>query len=61
MRLPEGRMSSPRELLQQLLERRDLSEAQAQELLVHLADAQLPPAMSGAILAALTRQGRGRG
>jgi anthranilate phosphoribosyltransferase len=50
-------MSSPRELLQQLLERRDLSEPQAQELLVHLADGQLPPAMSGAILAALTAKG----
>ena len=50
-------MSSPRELLQQLLERRDLSESQAAELLVHLADAQLPLAMSGAILAALTAKG----
>ncbi len=50
-------MSSPRDLLQLLLERRNLSEAQAQELLGHLADAQLPPAMSGAILAALTAKG----
>ncbi len=50
-------MSSPRELLQQLLERRDLSEAQAQGLLEHLADAQLPAAMSGALLAALTAKG----
>ena len=58
---PGRRMSSPRELLQQLLERRNLSESQAQELLVQLADAQLPAAMSGAILAALHRQGRGRG
>jgi anthranilate phosphoribosyltransferase len=50
-------MSSPRELLQLLVARRNLTEAQAQELLGHLADAQLPPAMSGAILAALTAKG----
>jgi anthranilate phosphoribosyltransferase len=50
-------MSTPRELLQQLLERRDLTEAQAQELLAHLTDVQLPAAMSGAILAALTTKG----
>jgi anthranilate phosphoribosyltransferase len=54
---PEVRMSSPRELLQQLLERRDLTEPQAQELLEHLADARLPAAMSGALLAALTAKG----
>jgi anthranilate phosphoribosyltransferase len=50
-------MSLPRELLQQLIERRDLTEAQAQDLLAHLADPQLPAAMSGAILAALTAKG----
>jgi anthranilate phosphoribosyltransferase len=50
-------VSSPRELLQLLLERRNLSESQAQALLEHLADAQLPAAMSGAILAALTAKG----
>jgi len=50
-------MSSPRDLLQLLIERRDLTESQAQELLEHLADAQLPAAMSGAILAALTAKG----
>ena len=48
---------SPRELLQQLLERRDLSQAQAEGLLVHLTDPQLPPAMAGALLAALSGKG----
>jgi anthranilate phosphoribosyltransferase len=50
-------MALPRELLQQLLERRDLSQAQAEELLAHLTDPQLPPAMAGAILAALSTKG----
>ena len=50
-------MSSPRELLQQLLERRDLTQLQAEELLAHLTDSELPPAMAGAILAALTTKG----
>ena len=45
-------MSSPRELLQQLLERRDLSQRQAEELLTELTDLQTPPAMAGAMLAA---------
>jgi anthranilate phosphoribosyltransferase len=57
MRLPGPDMSPPRELLQWLLERRNLSEAQSQELLAHLADPALPPAVSGAILAALTAKG----
>jgi len=48
---------SPRELLQQLLERRDLSQAQAEGLLAHLTDPQLPPAMAGALLAALSGKG----
>src|SRR6516164_7607391 len=48
---------SPRELLQQLLERRDLSQAQAEGLLVHLTDPQLPAAMAGALLAALSGKG----
>jgi len=39
-------MSAPRELLQQLLERRDLSQSQAEELLTHLTDPQLPPALA---------------
>jgi len=50
-------MARPRELLQQLVERRDLSQAQAEELLAHLTDPQLPPAMAGAMLAALSTKG----
>jgi anthranilate phosphoribosyltransferase len=50
-------MSAPRELLQQLLERRDLSAPQAEGLLEHLTDPQLPPAMAGALLAALSGKG----
>ncbi|MBV8307955.1 MAG: anthranilate phosphoribosyltransferase [Gammaproteobacteria bacterium] len=50
-------MSTPRELLQQLLERRDLSQSQAESLLAHLTDRDLPPAMAGALLAALTAKG----
>ncbi len=48
---------SPRELLQQLLERRDLTQAQAEELLGQLTDPQLPPAMAGALLTALSMKG----
>jgi anthranilate phosphoribosyltransferase len=48
---------SPRELLQQLIERRDLTQAQAEELLAHLADGELSAPMAGAILAALTTKG----
>ncbi|HYL03949.1 MAG TPA: anthranilate phosphoribosyltransferase [Steroidobacteraceae bacterium] len=50
-------MASPRELLQRLLERRDLSEAEAEELLAQLTGEQLPPAMAGAMLAALSTKG----
>src|SRR5262252_5381896 len=50
-------MPAPRELLQQLLERRDLAQPQAEELLAHLTDGELAPAMAGAILAALTTKG----
>jgi anthranilate phosphoribosyltransferase len=50
-------VSSARELLTQLLERRHLSEAQAQELLAHLTDAALPPALAGGLLAALAAKG----
>ncbi|HUO20368.1 MAG TPA: anthranilate phosphoribosyltransferase, partial [Steroidobacteraceae bacterium] len=50
-------MPAPRELLGLLTERRDLSEAQAGELLVHLTDAQLAPAMAGALIAALATKG----
>jgi anthranilate phosphoribosyltransferase len=50
-------MPAPRELLQQLSERRDLSQAQAEELLAHLTSAELAPAMAGALLAALATKG----
>jgi anthranilate phosphoribosyltransferase len=50
-------MPTPRELLQLLLERRDLTQLQAEELLGHLTDEQLSPAMAGAILAALATKG----
>jgi anthranilate phosphoribosyltransferase len=50
-------MATSRELLEALLERRDLSEAQAQELLGHLTHPEGPPAMAGAILAALRTKG----
>jgi anthranilate phosphoribosyltransferase len=50
-------MSTPRELLQQLLERRDLSPAQAEALLAQLTDPKTPPAMAGALLAALSTKG----
>jgi anthranilate phosphoribosyltransferase len=46
-----------REVLQQLIERRDLSQAQAEELLASLTDPQMPPAMAGALLAALAAKG----
>ncbi len=50
-------MPHPREFLEQLLARRDLTEAQAGQLLGLLSDAQLPQAMAGALLAALTAKG----
>src|SRR5580692_12065657 len=50
-------MPFPRELLQQLFERRDLSQAQAEELLAQLMDPQLPAALAGAVLAALATKG----
>lgn len=50
-------MSEVRALLEQLLARRDLSEAQAEALLGHLSDRALPPALGGALLAALASKG----
>lgn len=50
-------MQSPRELLEQLLERRDLSQAQAEELLTHLTNPEGSPVMAGAILAGLRSKG----
>ena len=50
-------MSALRELLEQLLDRRNLSEAQAAELLVALTDPTLSPALGGALLAGLRAKG----
>jgi anthranilate phosphoribosyltransferase len=50
-------MPAPRELLKLLTERRNLTEAQAGELLAHLTDAELPPPMAGALIAALATKG----
>ena len=46
-----------REVLERLLQRRDLSENEAGQLLVALTDAAVAPAMSGALLAALRSKG----
>src|SRR5688572_4461247 len=53
----ERRMPALRDLLEKLLERKDLSEAEAQELLSALTNPETPPAMSGAVLAALRSKG----
>ena len=50
-------MSRARELLQQLLERRNLSSGEAEELLGQLTDPNTQPAMAGAMLAALSTKG----
>jgi anthranilate phosphoribosyltransferase len=51
-------MAQPlRATLEQLLERRDLTEAQAGELLVALTDPEVAPALAGALLAALRSKG----
>jgi anthranilate phosphoribosyltransferase len=50
-------MPRPSDLLLQLLERRDLSQAQAEDLLEKLTDPALAPAMGGALLAALATKG----
>jgi anthranilate phosphoribosyltransferase len=46
-----------REFLERLLQRRDLSEADAEELLTQLTNADVPPALAGAVLAALRSKG----
>jgi anthranilate phosphoribosyltransferase len=46
-----------RETLEQLLDRRDLGEEQAAELLIALTDPTMPPALSGALLASLRAKG----
>lgn len=50
-------MSSPREFLECLLERRDLTQGEAEELLAHLTNPEGSPVMAGAILAALRTKG----
>ena len=50
-------MPAPRELLRLLTERRNLTEAQAGELLEHLTDAGLAAPMAGALIAALATKG----
>ena len=50
-------MPPPREFLARLLARRDLTQAEAEELLGQLTDAELPAAMGGALLAALAAKG----
>jgi anthranilate phosphoribosyltransferase len=50
-------MPSPREFLESLLERHDLSQVEAEELLTHLTNPAGSPAMAGAILAALRTKG----
>ena len=50
-------MPLPRELLERLLERRNLAEAEAEALVTHLTNAETPPAFSGAVLAALRSKG----
>jgi len=50
-------VTTPRQFLEQLLERRDLREEEAAALLATLTAPDLPPAMAGALLAALRAKG----
>jgi anthranilate phosphoribosyltransferase len=50
-------MQPPREYLEHLLQRRDLSEIEAEALLVHLTSPETTPALAGALLAALRSKG----
>ncbi len=50
-------MPAVRELLEKLLERHDLTQAEAETLLGCLTDTETPPAISGAVLAALRAKG----
>ncbi|HUA89615.1 MAG TPA: anthranilate phosphoribosyltransferase [Steroidobacteraceae bacterium] len=50
-------MPHPREHLERLLARADLSQDAAAELMTQLTDPQLPPALAGALLAALAAKG----
>lgn len=50
-------MSALRSTLEQLLDRRNLTQEEASQLLVALTDSNTPPAMAGALLAALRVKG----
>ena len=50
-------MQPLRELLERLLQRRNLPEADAESLLEYLTSPQVPPALAGAVLAALRSKG----
>ena len=50
-------MPSPRDFLERLLERGDLSQVEAEELLTHLTHPEGSPVVAGAILAALRSKG----
>ena len=50
-------MTPLKETLENLMERRNLTEAQASELMIALADTSVAPAMGGALLAALRTKG----
>ena len=50
-------MPSARELLEKVLDRRDLSQAEAEELLTHLMNPDGSPALAGAILGGLRSKG----
>ena len=50
-------MQPLRELLERLLQRRDLSETDAEALLTHLTNPDAAPALAGAVLAALRSKG----
>ena len=50
-------MSAARDLLDRLLERRDLTQPEAEELLGVLADPTTSPAFAGAVLAAMRCKG----
>jgi len=56
-RLLELRMPLLRDLLDKLLERKDLTESESQELLSALTNPETSPAMAGAVLAALRSKG----
>ena len=46
-----------REIFERLLQRRNLSETESEDVLTHLADPDTPPALAGAVLAALRSKG----